>query len=243
MDPHGTIWLIDLLRGTTSRFTFNAAIHQFPVFSPDGQQVLFVSNRSGSNDLYIKAANGVGDETLLLKKADGVSDWSADAKAVLYAVLSPFFQVWALPMTSDKKPFPLVNQKFQSIRAKFSPDGRWFAYASSESGRNEIYVQTFPPTGGKSQLSVNGGEYVYWRRDGKELIFGTADRKIMAVDVKLGTSFEPGVPRQLFEIPQTMAGVRFAISSDAQRFLIPLFSETNRPTLTTVLNWTADIKK
>ena len=236
------IWLIDLVRGTTSRFTFDAAIHQYPVFSPDGQQVLFVSDRSGSNDLYMRAANGVGEEKLLLKKADGVSDWSTDGKTVLYAVGNPF-EVWALPMTGDKKPYPLVNQKFRYIRAKFSPDGRWFAYTSNESGRDEIYVQTFPPSGGKSQVSVNGGAYAYWRRDGKEIIFGTGDRKIMAVDVKLATSFEAGVPRQLFEIPETMAGVRFAITADAQRFLIPLLSNTNRSTLTTVLNWTADIKK
>jgi Tol biopolymer transport system component len=182
------------------------------------------------------------EEKLLLKKADGVSDWSTDGKTVLYAVGNPF-EVWALPMTGDKKPYPLVNQKFRYIRAKFSPDGRWFAYTSNESGRDEIYVQTFPPSGGKSQVSVNGGAYAYWRRDGKEIIFGTGDRKIMAVDVKLGTSFEAGVPRQLFEIPETMAGVRFAITADAQRFLIPLLSNTNRSTLTTVLNWTADIKK
>jgi serine/threonine-protein kinase len=147
-------------------------------------------------------------------------------------------------MTGDKKPYPLVNQKFQYIRAKFSPDGRWFAYTSNESGANEIYVQTFPPGGGKWSLSGgNGGEFVYWRHDGKEIIYGTADRKIMAVDVKLGRSFEFGVPRKLFDIPQTMAGVRFAITPDAQRFLVPLLSDTNAAALSVVLNWNADIGK
>src|SRR5262249_33541408 len=112
-----------------------------------------------------------------------------------------------------------------------------------ESGKNDIYVQTFPPSGGKWLITGNGGEFVYWRRDGKEIIFGTADKKIMAVDVKLGTSFELGVPRKLFELPQTMAGVRFAISPDAQRFLVPLLSDTGRPILTIVLNWNSEIRK
>lgn len=236
------IWLIDLTRGTTSRFTFDPSVHQYPIFSPDGQQILFVSDRSGL-DLYVKPANGIGEEKLLLKNAGGVSDWSADGKTILYATGNPF-KVWALPTGGDAKPFPVVaSGGFQYIRAKFSPDGRWVAYTSNETGRNEIYVQTFPPSGGKWQVSIDGGEYVYWRRDGKELIVGTIDRRILAVDVKLSTTFEAGVPRKLFDIPGTMAGVRFAITADGQRFLVPLIPQTNRPTLTTVLNWTADIKR
>jgi len=105
-------------------------------------------------------------------------------------------------------------------------------------------VQPFPPSGGKWQVSVDGGEFVYWRRDGKEIIFGTIDGTIMAVDVKLGATFEAGVPRQLFKIPGALAGVRFAITADAQRFLVPLIPQAaDRPTLTAVLNWTAEIKK
>jgi serine/threonine protein kinase/Tol biopolymer transport system component len=236
------IYLIDLVRGTSSRFTFDASIHQYPVFSPDGRQILFVSDRDGTIALYIKQASGVGDEKLLLKNANGVSDWSKDGKVVLYATGTPF-KIWALPMTGDGKTFPVVNESFQYIRGKFSPDGRWVAYTSNETGRNEIYVQTFPPSGGKWQVSAGGGEYVYWRKDGKELIFGTADRKVFAVDVKLGNTFEAGVPRKLFDVPGAMAGVRFAITADAQRFLIPLSPPTDRRTFTTVLNWTAEIKK
>src|SRR5262249_55834067 len=132
-----------------------------------------------------------------------VSDWSPDGKSVLYAVGSPY-DVSALPLTGDGKPYPLVHQGFQTIRAKFSPDGRWFAYTSSESGRNEIFIQAFPPSGGKWQVSTGGGEYVYWRRDGRELIYGTLDRKVYAVDVKLGATFEAGTSRMLFETPGTM---------------------------------------
>lgn len=126
----------------------------------------------------------------------------------------------------------------------WSADSRWMAHASSESGRNEIYVQPFPPSGGKWQVSVDGGEYVYWRGDGRELIFGTVDGKIMSADVKLGATFEAGVPRQLFQLPGRQAGERFAITADAQRFLVPLIPQgIDRPALTTVLNWTADIRK
>ena len=235
------IWIIDLMRGTSSRFTFDPATEQYPVFSPDGQQVLFVSDRKGALSLYGKAANGVGEEKVLLEGATGVTDWSGTAKTVLYAVGNPF-KTWAWPQGADSKPFPVLNDQFTYIRAKFSPDGKWFAYTSNESGRNEIFVQTFPPSGGKWQVSIDGGEYVYWRRDGRELIFGTSDRKIFAVDVKLGSTFEAGVPRKLFDLPGTMAGVRFAPSADAQRFLVPLLSETVRPSLTVVSNWTADIK-
>ena len=241
------IWLIDLLRGTNSRFTFDPADDIRPVFSGNGKQILFVSNRAGSLDLYVKSADGVGAEQLLAKRADGVSDWSADGKVVLYAITPPNgtgFDIWALPMTGDKKPYPVLNSSFTEMRAKFSPDSRWMAYTSNESGRNEIYVQPFPPSGGKWQVSVDGGEYAYWRRDGKEIIFGTLDGKIMAADVKLGATFDPGVPRQLFQLPGRLAGERFAITADAQRFLVPLVPQAqDRPMLTTVLNWTADIKK
>ncbi len=241
------IWLIDLLRGTNSRFTFDAADDIRPVFSGDGKQILFVSNRGGTGDLYAKSADGVGAEQLVLKKAEGVSDWSADGKLVLYAITPPNssgFDIWALPMTGDRKPIPVLNSQFSEMRAKFSTDGRWMAYTSDESGRDEIYVQSFPPSGGKWQVSVDGGEYAYWRRDGRELIFGTIDGKMMAADVKLGTTFEVGVPRQLFQLPGRQAGERFAITADAQRFLVPLVPQSlDRPTLTTVLNWTADIKK
>src|SRR5262249_59482353 len=96
------------------------SVHQFPVFSPDGQQVLFVSDRSGMLDLYIKPANGVGEEKLLLKNANGVNDWSTDGKIVLYQTGTPF-KIWALPMAGDSKTFPVMNEGFQYIRGKFSP--------------------------------------------------------------------------------------------------------------------------
>jgi Tol biopolymer transport system component len=238
------IWLIDLVRGTNSRFTFDPADDLYPVFSPDGDQVVFVSGRSGKNDLYVKPASGVGAEERILEGMDGVSDWSPDGKFLLPAkVAGGNWDIWAFPMTGDRKAYPLINSKFLEYRAKFSPDGRWLLYTSNETGRNEIYVQAFPPSGGKWQISVQGGESGYWRRDGKEIVFVTADRKIMAADVTLGTTFEAGVPRELFQFAGTRIANRIIMTADAQRFLLPLAAVSGeRPAITTVLNWAASIK-
>ena len=147
------IWLIDLLRGTNSRCTFDPANDIFPVFSPDGKQIAFVSSRSGKNDLYIKAASGLGAEERIQEGMGGVSDWSPDGKFLLPAKsLAGNWDIWVLPMTGDRKPYPLLNQKFFEYRGKFSPDGHWILYTSNETGRNEIYVQAFPPSGGVAGL-------------------------------------------------------------------------------------------
>jgi Tol biopolymer transport system component/tRNA A-37 threonylcarbamoyl transferase component Bud32 len=239
------IWLIDLLRGTNSRFTFDPGNDVYPVFSPDGKQIAFISNRSGKNDLYIKAASGLGAEERIQEGMDGVSDWSPDGKFLLPAKsVGGNWDIWVLPLAGDRKPYPLLNQKFTEYRGKFSPDGHWLLYTSDETGRNEIYVQAFPPSGGKWQVSVNGGESAYWRHDGKEIAFVTSDRKIMAADVKLGTTFEAGVPHELFQFPGTRVSNRIVMTSDAQRFLLPLVAQSgDRPAITVVLNWAADVKK
>jgi hypothetical protein len=105
-------------------------------------------------------------------------------------------------------------------------------------------VQAFPPSGGKWQVSVDGGSYGYWRRDGKEILFDAPDRKLMAVDVKLGNTFEAGIPHALFEIPGLIVGARIGVSADAQKFLVPMAPQTGeRPALRMVLNWPAEIKK
>jgi Tol biopolymer transport system component len=245
----GDIWLIDLARGTNSRFTFDPADETYPMFSWDGQQVAFTSNRGGKLGLYIKSASGVGNEELIQSAASSdmaVTDWSRDGKVLTYGFVVPNagYDSWILPMTGDRKPFPILTEKFNDFRVRFSPDGKWILYTSTETGRSELYVQTFPPSGGKWQVSVAGGNYGYWRGDGKEIIFDTLAGKMMAVDVKLDKTFEAGVPHALFDIPGAIAGGRFVVSSNAQRFLLPLQPQSvERPTITTVLNWTADIKK
>jgi dipeptidyl aminopeptidase/acylaminoacyl peptidase len=244
-DSGQDIWLIDLLRGTNSRFTFDPAVDQFPIFSPDGKQLAFISARSGKNDLYVKAASGLGAEERVAEGMDGLFDWSPDGKFLLPGkTLGGNWDIWALPLTGDRKPYPLLNQKYLEYRGKFSPDGHWLLYTSNETGREEIYVQAFPPSGGKWQVSVNGGASGYWRRDGKEIIFTTTERKIMAVDVKLGATFEAGVPHELFQFSGNRVANRIVVSADAQRFLLPMAAQSgDRPAITVVENWTADVKR
>jgi Tol biopolymer transport system component len=246
----GDIWMLDVKRGASSRFTFDPAADVYPVFSPDGAQVAFASNRGGTWGLYVKPATGVGAEQLL-HKVPGASDvaaadWSPDGRLLLYSPLTgdSVRDVWALPLMGDRKPYPVLNQKYNELRPRFSPDGRWMLYISGETGRNEVYVQAFPPSGGKWQVSVNGANVGHWRKDGREIVFEALDRKIMAVDVKLDTTFEAGIPRPLFEVPAAIVGSRLAMTADGQRFLVPLPSKSDESAaLRVVLNWPAEISK
>ena len=240
---NGDIYLIDLLRGTNSRFTFDPADDLYPIFSPDGKQIAFASNRGGVSGLYTKPAAGGGAEQLI-HKLEGIltslTSWSSDGRVLLYDA----GDIRALSMTGERKSSSVVSDKFEKRSSRLSPDGRWILYQSNESGRPEIYVQTFPPSGGKWQVSVDGTVSAAWRDDGKEIVFQGSDGKMMAVDVTIGATFEAGVPRELFQVPGPIVGLLFAMTSDAQRFLIPLAPQTgDRPTLTAVLNWAADIQK
>jgi Tol biopolymer transport system component len=246
------IWIIELGRGNPSRFTFDPAIDLAPVWSPDGSRIAFASNREGMLNLYQKPASGAGKEELLLKTdlAKFPSDWSADGRFLLYAVADPKtkFDLWVLPLFGDQKPFPFLQTEFNERNGRFSPDGRWIAYASDESGAYQIYVQSFPTSGGKWQVSTNGGFFPAWRRDGKELFYVSPEKKMMAVEVKgEGATFEPALPKVLFDMrirtfidPQA----RFAVTADGQKFLVNnTIGETTSAPIAVVLNWTADLKR
>jgi serine/threonine protein kinase len=254
LDAQGNrdIWIIDLARGTPTRFTFDPAVDWVPIWSPDGSRILFSSNREGVFDLYQKPATGAGKEVLLLKTdlPKNPTDWSPDGKYILYAVNDPktSFDLWVLPLFGDQKPFPFLQTQFNERAARLSPDGQWIAYASDESGDWQVYVQSFPLSGGKWQVSTNGGHFPVWRRDGKELFYVSPDKKVMAVDVKgAGTTFERGVPKALFDLRVsdfTSAQARFAVSADGQRFLINnTIGENASSPIAVVLNWTSDLKK
>jgi hypothetical protein len=166
--------------------------------------------------------------------------------------------VWALPLTGDRKPFPVLQTPFVESHPQISPNGKWIAYSSDETGRREIYVQSFPPGAGKWQISTNGGFYPRWRRDGKELFYmETLSRsKLLSVEVNAnGATLESSVPRPLFEsgyinlsFSHTGNWNTYAVSADGQRFLVPrpessLTGELNSTPITVVLNWTAGLKK
>jgi eukaryotic-like serine/threonine-protein kinase len=246
------VWLIDLVTGDPTRFTFDPSTELFPVWSRDGSRIVFASDREGPRHLYVKNANGAGKEEVLLKsEANKIPmDWSPDGRFILYNVNDPNtkFDLWLLPLFGDQKPFPFLQTAASERLGRFSPDGRWIAYVSDESGNNEIYVRTFPDSGGKWQVSTNGGNTMAWAHNGKELFYLSTDKKLMAVDVKgEGTTFQRGTPKALFDrrIPSFNSPLaQFAVSGDGQKFIVanPVADNTFVP-ITVVLNWTADLKR
>jgi serine/threonine protein kinase len=246
------VWLFDLASGNPTRFTFEPSQELFAVWSPDGSRIVFASDRQGPRNLYQRSATGAGKEELLLKSDFNTyaADWSADGQFIVYWVTDPKTKVdlWVLPLFGDQKPYPFLQTEANERNARFSPDGRWLAYISDESGINQLYVQGFPASGGKWQVSTTGVYYLEWRRDGKELFYVSTDMKMMAVDVKgEGPTFEVGAPKVLFDLrvpsfnsPQA----QFAVTADGQKFLIAnTFGENSSVPITVVLNWTADLKR
>lgn len=243
------IWIIDQDRET--RFTFDPANDQSPAWSPDGSQIAFNSSRSGVFDLYVKSASGAGNEELLYQSniTKGPHDWSPDGRYIVYGNLDPKTNVdlWILPMFGDRKPFVFLNTPFQENQGRFSPNGRWLAYESNESGTAQIYVRPFPPAGGQWMVSTNGGVQPRWRADGKELFYIAADRKLMVADVKEDDGTVTfGSPKPLFEtrtIPGFPGNI-YDVSRDGQRFVIITPIEEASPSpLTVILNWTVGLKK
>jgi Tol biopolymer transport system component len=257
-EPQGggsDIWLMDLARGTPTRFTLDPAIEAVPLWSPDGSRIIYSSDRDGPMNLYQRAANGAGDAEPLLRndKNNKLStDWSADGKLILFQLQDPRtnFDLWVLPLSGDQKPFPYLQGDFSEVQGRFSPNGKWVAYASNASGTWEVYVQSFPAPGGKFQISTGGGAQPQWRRDGRELFYISSDRKLMAVDVKEnGSTFEAAAPKELFALRLQTVGLPgprnfFIVGADGQRFLVASVPEERIKTpITVVLNWTADLRR
>ena len=244
--------LLDIASGTPTRFTFSLSEDFLPVWSPDGTRIVFSSDREGPGNLYQKSASGAGNEELLFQSTERKwpGDWSRDGRFIICTNRSPTTKddLWVLPMTGDQKPFLYLQSLNNEDHPRFSPDGRFVAYTSDERGKWEVYVQTFPASGGKWIVSVNGGAQPRWRRDGKELFFIAPDRKMMAADVKLeGSVFEAGVPKVLFQTnvvsypnPRNV----YDVSADGQRFIIVTPpEETSSTPIIVVANWTTDLKR
>ena len=176
-------------------------------------------------------------------------DWSPDGRYIVYYEDRPSsgYDLWVLPMFGDRKPTPFLQTEFNELQGQFSPNGRWMAYSSNESGRFEVYVQSFPAAGGKWQISNNGGTQARWRRDGKELFYLASDAKVMSVEVRQDETFQAGVPHELFQMrPGCCIGMgtdEFVVTTDGQRFLA-VNVLTQRPSpVVVVLNWMFALKK
>jgi len=240
------IWLLDLIRGGYTRFTFGATFDLFPIWSPDGTQIAFRSDRKGHN-LYAKPSNGASSEQLLVQTLDAPQDWSKDGRFLLYFKVDAKTgrDLWALPMTGiDRKPLAVANTTFDEVAGQFSPDGRWVAYETNESGRFEVVVQSFPEPNGKWPVSTNGGTQPRWDPDGREIYFIAPDGRLMAAPVltrEKGSAFEAGTPVSLF--PTRMSGTtivikpEYAVSRDGRFLINQQIEESTVVPITVILNW------
>ena len=251
------IWLYDLLRGVPTRFTFESSAEYDGVWSPDGKTMVFDSDRNGHHDLYRKAVDGSGAEELLLAddSEKWPKSWSPDGKHLLYHAYDPKYNydLWILPEplgpAGASKPFPFLHTEFAEWQGQFSPDGKWIAYASNQSGRMEIYVTPFPGPGPKKQISTAGGNVPIWRRDGKEIFYFSGSRfaaRMTATEVSTRSGApEVGATHELFG-PMKLGGSgnAYDVSEDGQRFLVAIQEERENPApLIVYANWQAEAKK
>ena len=245
------VWIFDLTRNATSRFTFDPYADGTPLWSPDGKRIIFNSNRLGgrfSNDLYEKSATGTDEEQLLLQSdsAKFATSWSRDGQFILYDEWAPSNKsgIWMLTLSRPHEPKALLQSNvFNQVQGQISSNGQFLAYTSDESGRPEVYVQRFPPASDKWQVSSGGGFQPLWRGDDKELFFCTEDQKIMSVDIKTGSAFASSIPRELFQPPMKLGfNYSYAVTSDGQRFLVSAPVEAGEVApMTIVLNWSANL--
>jgi serine/threonine protein kinase/Tol biopolymer transport system component len=249
----GDVWIFDLKRGTSTRLTFGPALQASPVWTPDGKTIFYESTVKGPPHIYAKSADGSGAERVVLEGNDEVEvplSFSPDGRYLVYqkralSNMQNGFDLWALPMFGDGKPFPIVQTAFDDIWGAVSPDGKWMAYQNNESSRMEVYITAFPGGGAKWQVSTNGGVQAKWRRDSKELFFLDSADSLMAVDVNTsGNAVRLGVPHALFQglAVQRQAGA-FDVTADGQKFLVNSgnLKEGSEP-MTLVQNWPAELK-
>jgi len=246
------VWILDLARTTTSRFTFDPADDFNPAWSPDGARVAFTSDRRGRRDVYVKNASGTGEDELLLASAlaKNVEDWSQDGRWIVFneTVAGNGNDLVALSMET-RKPQDFLRTRFSEDHGRLSPDGKWMAYQSNESGRSEVYIQAFPPSGGKWQISSSGGGEPQWRGDGKELFYTTLQdpARIMAVDIAaINGAIQAGIPHSLFEVRLPLGSLRnrFVATRDGKKFLAIVPPEQKAVnSFTVILNWPSILKK
>src|ERR1700722_8940198 len=252
------IWVFDLARATRTRLTFSTGVttnanHGGATWTPDSKTIFYSSVAQGVFQIYAKAADGSSSERLVLESADATAyprSVSPDGRYLVYERRQnqnePGDHIWALPLSGDGKPFPIVQDALDERAPTVSPDGKWLAYQSNESGRPEIYITAFPAGGAKWQVASNGGTTPKWRRDGKELFFLDPQDNMVAVDVNTsGNAVKLGAPHTLFQA----VGIQrdfgpYDVTADGKKFLINSgnLKEGIEP-VTLVQNWPAELKK
>jgi Tol biopolymer transport system component len=241
------MWTYDLVRGSAKRLTFDLAVDRVPVWSPDAKRVVFTSNHQSNIDLYMKNADGTEEEKSVVHDDFNKypNDWSRDGKYILYT-RGPDLWVVTVPDLTSR-----LYLKAASVlrNGQFSPDGKWVAYASNESGKWEIYVTSFPHPQGKWQVSTGGGEQPRWRGDGKELFYLSSDNKMMVAPVTPGAKFDSGTPIALFQAnPREQVSLNdvfvYDVRRDGKEFLINTkVRRAETAPMSVVLNWDAKVNK
>jgi dipeptidyl aminopeptidase/acylaminoacyl peptidase len=243
------VWLLDRERRAQSRLTSDPGSASSPNWSPDGRRVVYSSGRKGPGDLYEKLAAGFEEEKLLLESPaiKAPTDWSPDGRSIAFMSTERENEETEkeekrnsdlrVLSVADRKAVPYLKTPFNERAGQFSPDGRWIVYSSDESGREEIYVQSFPAPGEKRRISTGGGSLPRWRRDGKEILYVVSGRALMSVEVKTAPAFEAGPPRRLFEVPMAST-FYYDVTPDGLHFLAALsVGEEPSTSLTLVRDW------
>jgi Tol biopolymer transport system component len=242
----GDVWLLDIARAVLSKSTFNPAQDIFPVWAPDGGRIVFASSRRGPYDLYSVSPDGGAEAMLLADSSAKIpTDWSPNGYVIFNKSGPEGAGIWAVRDKGEPKPVPIAQSGFDARDGQFSPDGKWIAFQSNESGRWEIYLQPFPGPGARTQISNNGGAQVRWRADAREVFYIANDGRLMAVPIQFGSAaatVEAGAPVPLFAT-RVGGAVQFAnrpqyvVSRDGQRFLMNTIVEEPSTPITLLVNW------
>ncbi len=239
------IWFVDLARSMPTKFAPTLSAETSLAWSPDGSRMAFVSKQTGRAEIFVGSADGAGGPELV-PTTDAqfkyILDWSPDGKFIVFRVEDPSTKgdLWLLPMSGERKPEPYLASPNAETAARVSPDGRWLAYNSDESGTTEVYVQSFPKPGHKVRVSGNGGGTPRWSRGGKELLYFDNDGMFMSVSVDAGDEFRPGAPRPLSKVSGLRTGAD--MTADGERFLVSEAAETPHREIRLFVDWAAALE-
>ena len=252
-DQDRDIWIWDVRRHGLTRFTLGAAVERSPVWTPDGQRLVFSSDREGSRNLFWQSADGTGPVARLTNTANLKEPFSVspDGKRLVFGEQVQRFDLWTLALGDEPRPQLLLQTRFGDRDAEISPDGRWLAYSSDESGQFEIYVRPFPKVSEQRfQISASGGAGAVWARSRPELFYQTPAGNLVSVPIKTGVAFFAGSPSKVFDGTQYVSsrfGRMYDVSPDGQRFLMLKPDASSKQTaasasLVVVLNWFEELR-
>ena len=236
------IWIVDLVRSVPMRFATSSSSTPSTVWSPDGNRIAFISKHDGREEIHIAGLDGRADPVPTTDDPfKAVWDWSRDGRYIVFSGLSAEtgWDLWLLPLNGDRKPVPYLRGTAWEMFGRISPDGRWLAYQSNETGQTgqaEVYVQSFPEPGRKVRVSLDGGAFPRWADGGRQLEYNSGGA-VIAVPVKEGEEFQPGSPRKLFTMPRDATSG--AIVGDGSRTLVGIATGRRPRDVRIVIDWTA----